>query len=211
MRFELKTSRLSAGRSNQAKLGDRARPRIKKYNINFIEARRLAWQLFKNTQVLRRAMEPQYAESRPIIPRQLTLIAAAVLAATVVFMAFSELFLGTDMPGWAIPAMAVVFAAFVVLMLVMKLDLEIYEDRVEISYLFRRIEIPMDSIIDSRYGELEKIRSYSAWDLKGVKRKTYTRVGDDCGIAMKIKGKRVTVVSCGDPAAASALLPKEAE
>ena len=34
MRFELKTSRLSAGRSNQAKLGDRANLSIINSNIN---------------------------------------------------------------------------------------------------------------------------------------------------------------------------------
>jgi hypothetical protein len=67
----------------------------------------------------------------------------------------------------------------------------------------------MAEIFDSRQGELALIRSYSAWDLKGVKHKAYMAVGDDLGVAMKLTGKRVVTVSVQDPEAMAKHLPRE--
>ena len=120
-------------------------------------------------------MEPLYRESRPIMPRNLTYLVAAVLLATLAFMALSESLTGAGMPVWMIAASAVVFIIIIVALLVLRLDLVIYGDRV--------------------------------WNLKGVKHRSYTRIGDECGIAMKVTGKRVVVVSTQDPEAAAGAVP----
>ena len=152
-------------------------------------------------------MEPLYRESRPIMPRNLTYLVAAVLLATLAFMALSESLTGAGMPVWMIAASAVVFIIIIVALLVLRLDLVIYGDRVEITYAFRRITVRSEEIIDVRLGDLSDIRNYANWNLKGVKHRSYTRIGDECGIAMKVTGKRVVVVSTQDPESAARAVP----
>ncbi len=154
-------------------------------------------------------MDSLYSESRPILPKNLTYITAAVLVATLVFMVFSEFVLGTTMPSWSIPVTAVIFVVIIVLLLILKMDLKVYDDRVEISYAFRKVTVDRDEIIDTRVGDLTDIRNYANWNLKGVKHRAYSRIGDDEGIAMKLVGKRVIVVSASEPEAVYGLLPKE--
>ena len=155
------------------------------------------------------SMDPLYRESRPILPRNLAYLAAAVLIATLAFMVFSQYVLETAMPSWTIPVSAVVFIVIIVVMLVLRMDFEVYPDRVEIVYAFRRMVIDRSEVIDVRSGDLTEIRSYGNWNLKGVKHKLYSRVGDDDGVAMKLMGKRVVVVSTADPETVFPLIPRE--
>lgn len=156
-------------------------------------------------------MDPVYRESRPILPRNLTILVAVVLLATVAFMLFSDAFLGTDYPIWMPVVTAVVFIVFIVFFLFAKLDLEVYDDRVEIVYVLRRVTIDAKEIIDVRHGDLTAIRNYANWNLKGVKHRTYSRIGDEGGVAMKVTGKRVVVVSSEDPERVAGLIPGDRE
>lgn len=153
-------------------------------------------------------MEPLYRESRPILPRNLAYLAAAVLIATLAFMVFSQYVLDTQMPSWTIPASAIIFVIIIVVLLVLRLDLEVYEDRVEITYVFRRTVVRGEEVIDVRKGDLTEIRNYGNWNLKGVKHRSFSRVGDDEGVAMKLMGKRVVVVSTSEPEKVFGLIPR---
>ena len=53
------------------------------------------------------------------------------------------------------------------------------------------------------------IKNYSDWTLKGVKYKTYSVIGLDLGIGLKVTGKRVFFMSAEDPERIASLLPKE--
>ena len=126
-------------------------------------------------------------------------------------MVFSQYVLDTQMPSWTIPASAVIFAVIIVVLLVMRLDLEVYGDRVEITYVFRRTVIEGSEVIDVRRGDLTEIRNYGNWNLKGVKHRSYSRIGDDEGVAMKLMGKRVVVVSTSEPEIVFGLIPRAPE
>lgn len=156
-------------------------------------------------------MDPKFQESRPIMPLQLTYVLSAVLIATVAFMAISKYALDTDMPGWAIPVVAVVFVVIIVLSFVLKLSVMINDDGMDIQYAIRKVHIPMDEFIDRRVGEMSLIKSYDNWNLKGVKHRIYAAIGEDDGVAMKLTGKRVLVLSSKDPQAIADLLPTDEE
>lgn len=152
-------------------------------------------------------MEPLYRESRPILPRNLTYLVAVVLVATLAFMAFSEYVLNTDMASWMIPVSAVVFVIVIVILYILRMDVDVYPDKVVIRHAFRTIEVGREEVIEVRHGELTEIRNYGNWNLKGVKHRAYTRVGDDDGVAMKLMGKRVVVFSASDADKAAAAVP----
>lgn len=154
-------------------------------------------------------MEAIYRESRPILPRQLLYLTVLVVIATLAFMAVSKYVLGTDMPDWAIPVVGAVLLVATLACAVLRFDLEVTEDKVTIMHAFRKVEVPMEHIIDSRMGETALIRNYGGYNLKGVKHNFYSAIGEDEGVAMKIAGKRVIVISCVDPEAVYRLLPKD--
>ena len=58
---------------------------------------------------------------------------------------------------------------------------------------------------------LNIIKNYASWNLKGVKYRTYSVIGEDMGIGLKVTGKRVFFLSTKDPEARAALRPKEAK
>ena len=143
------------------------------------------------------------------MPLQLTYILAGVLVATVVFMVFSRYVLNTVMPDWAIPVVAVVFAIIIVLSFIGRFSVKVTDDAVDVQYFFKKIHIPMEEVIDRRAGEISAIKSYDRWNLKGVKHKAYTALGEDEGVAWKLTGKRVLVLSSKDPQTLQDLLPKD--
>ncbi len=146
-----------------------------------------------------------YIEDSPILPRMLTYTMVGVFAATFICMLLTS----EDVPMWIIGATAVVFVIVAILAYVARLRVRVDQDGVEVVHMFRTTTYPRDMILDKRLGELADIRNYSNWDLKGVKRRTYTRVGDDCGVALKIKGKTVVVISSADHEALFAHVPTE--
>ena len=185
---------------------------IDRWNINLcISLKPVQHRVLSILTVFVGGMEPLYRESRPILPRNLAYLAAVVLIATLAFMVFSQYVLDTQMPSWTIPASAVIFAVIIVVLLVLRLDLEVYGDRVEITYVFRRTVIEGSEVIDVRRGDLTEIRNYGNWNLKGVKHRSYSRIGDDEGVAMKLMGKRVVVVSTSEPETVFGLIPRAPE
>ena len=151
--------------------------------------------------------DPIYREDRPLMPRNLSLIVAAVLASTLVCM----LFCGPSVPSWTIAASAAIFAAAILICFATKLDVSVYPDRVEILFVTKRIVISREEILDKRAGELGDIRSYSNWNLKGVKHQNFSRVGDDDGVSLKLMGKRVVTVSSADCRSLLDAIPTEGE
>ena len=140
-------------------------------------------------------MDASFRESRPILPKQLFLVMTGVLLSSLAFMAATVLLLHSDMPAWSLPVTAALFLAIIIVCALMKLDVECTEKGVSIRYIVRKVFIPREDIIGKRRGELGEIRNYGSWNLKGVSHKTYSVIGDDMGVALKIKGKRVVVVS----------------
>ncbi len=133
-----------------------------------------------------------YTEDAPLLSRTLTYILAGTLVATLVCMFV------TSVPSWMSIVSAVVFAIIIVFVWLARLSVKVSSEGVEVRYLFRRRNYPADTILDKRCGELTAIRNYSNWNLKGVKHRAFTRIDDEYGVALKLKGKQVVVISSAD-------------
>ncbi len=154
-------------------------------------------------------MDPVYQESHPVLPRNLSIILTIVLAATWLFMIVYKFVYYPELPDLALIVTGVAFAIACVMCFLMNFSVRVYEDSIEMKYLFFRVQLPKEQIIDTRTGELNIIKNYSDWTLKGVKYKTYSVIGLDLGVGLKVTGKRVFFFSAEDPEAISALLPKD--
>lgn len=150
-----------------------------------------------------------YRESAPLVPRNLTIVIAAVLAAAVACMALTYAFTDAAMPSWTIPVSALVFAVAIAFSWTARMDVTASDVGVTVRYVARTREYPRDEILDKRVGDLEDIRNLSNWNLKGVSHRSCTRVGEDGGVALKLKGRRVVVLSSSDPEALFARIPLE--
>ncbi len=148
-----------------------------------------------------------FTESRPVIPRMLSALLAAVFASTAVFMIVMKYVFGSDIPEWSIAAVAAVFALISAACFLIRFEVTVTEDDIRIRYILKRITIPFDTVIDKKTGDMTAIRNYGSWNLKGVKHKTYSAVGEESGVALKLTGKRVVVISSGDPGKLFSLIP----
>ncbi len=156
-------------------------------------------------------MEDQpYSEKSPVMPRLLTYILIAVLASTLGCMAFQTYVMDSNIPGWTIIVSAAIFAVIVLMAWIMELDVMVDGSKVEVRHMFKTYIYLKDEILDKKHGELSDIKNYSPWNLKGVKHKTFVRIGDDEGVAIKLKGKRVIVISSKDHETLFASIPTEA-
>ncbi len=155
-------------------------------------------------------MDPSFQESRMVLPKNLTLLLTAVLIVTIISMAFTKLWYYQAMNEWAIYACAIIFAIAIAVCFLMRYSVTVYEDKIEVFYIAKKTVVPMDEIIDTKVGEISIIKNYANWNLKGVKYRTYSAVGDDYGVGLKLTGKRVLYLSSKDHEALYALLPKEA-
>ena len=153
-------------------------------------------------------MESSYQESRMILPKNLAILLSAMLVVTWIAMVVTK-YAYSDLPTVALIICGVVFAICVILCFAMRFSITVYDDRIEIFYIVRRTTIPKSEIITTRTGEINLIKNYSDWNLKGVKYKTYSAIGEEMGIGLKVTGKRVYYLSSKDPEAIAALLPKE--
>lgn len=156
-------------------------------------------------------MDQRYRESRPIMPRNLSTVLAAVLLATVAFMALSNPLMGTSLPAWMVGATAAVSLLIIVLCFGMRLTVTVTDSSLDVSYAVRKASIPLEDILDKKTGDLSQVKHYSSWSLKGVKHKAYTALGEDMGVAFKVRGMRVVVVSSADPEALAAAVPINSE
>lgn len=146
-----------------------------------------------------------FEENGPILPSNLAWIMTAVLVATLAFMCIMH----SDIGWTGIAVVAVFFAIAIALAFLLKLSVKVTGDGVEMFYMIRRRTFPRDMVIDKRKGRLEDIRSYSQWNLKGVSHRSYLRTGDEDGVALKLKGKAVVVISSADPDAFFDAVPTE--
>ncbi len=154
-------------------------------------------------------MEPSFVESRTIMPKNLAIIVALMLLAAWASMIVTKYLYYEDMSLAVIAICGAAFLITIVICFLLKFSVEIYDDRIEIIYIFRKTVIPKEQIIDTKSGELNVIKSYTAWSLKGVKYHTYSAIGEDLGVGLKVTGKRVYYLSTKDPDAMLSLLPKE--
>lgn len=144
-----------------------------------------------------------------ILPKNLAILLAAMLVITWVAMLVTKLVYYQGMSMTAIIICGVFFGLCIIACFAARFTVTVYDDRLEILYVIRKTVIPKSEIITFRIGELNIIKNYSDWTLKGVKYKTYAAVGEDMGIGLKVTGKRVFYLSSKDPEAIGALLPKE--
>lgn len=154
-------------------------------------------------------MDPVYQESHMVLPKNLAFITAGIFAATLLFMIVYKFAFYPDMPAVAIVCVAISFILVCLVCFLLKFTVSVYDDRIEMRYAFSTTSIPREQIIDTRTGELNIIKNYSDWTLKGVKYKTYSVIGLDLGIGLKVTGKRVFFMSAEDPEHIASLLPKE--
>ncbi|MBE6523769.1 MAG: hypothetical protein E7Z65_02700 [Thermoplasmata archaeon] len=154
-------------------------------------------------------MDPVYQESHMVLPKNLAFITAGIFAATLLFMIVYKFVFYPDMPAMAIVCIAISFILVCLVCFLLKFTISVYDDRIEMKYAFSTTSIPLEQIIDTRTGELNIIKNYSDWTLKGVKYKTYSVIGLDLGIGLKVTGKRVFFMSAEDPERIASLLPKE--
>jgi hypothetical protein len=143
-----------------------------------------------------------------ILPKNLAILLSAMLVVTWIAMVVTK-YAYSDLPTMALIVCGVVFAICVILCFAMRFSITVYDDRIEIFYIVKRTTIPKSEIITTRTGEINLIKNYSDWNLKGVKYKTYSAIGEEMGIGLKVTGKRVFYLSSKDPEAIAALLPKE--
>lgn len=144
-----------------------------------------------------------------VLPKNLAFITAGIFAATLLFMIVYKFVFYPDMPTLAIAGIAISFILVCLVCFLLKFTVSVYDDRIEMKYAFSTTSIPKEQIIDTRTGELNIIKNYSDWTLKGVKYKTYSVIGLDLGIGLKVTGKRVFFMSAEDPERIASLLPKE--
>lgn len=150
-------------------------------------------------------MNELFDERAPLLPRPLSYIVLAVLATTAVFIVIS----GSKMDSVLIVLTVAIFAVAILISWFAELRVSVYDDCVVVRNVIREQKYDRDDILDKRCGELSDIRSYSPWSLKGVKHQSFSRVGEDYGVAIKLKGKRVVVISSGDHKALFESIPVE--
>ncbi len=154
-------------------------------------------------------MDPQYQETRMILPKNLAIILSLMLVVTWLSIVVTKYVYYSGIPDSAIISVGAAAAVAIILVFVMKASTTVYPDRVDIMYIIRTTSIPKEQIIDTKVGELNIIKNYSNWTLKGVRYHTYSVIGEDMGIGLKVTGKRVYFLSSKDPQAIADLLPKE--
>jgi hypothetical protein len=154
-------------------------------------------------------MDPAYQESRMIVPKNLAILMAVMLIVTWASMLFTRYVLNISMPELALWISGAFFIVAILLIFAMKYSLKVYDDRIEAFYIFRTTTLMKSDILETKSGELNIIKSYTPWSLKGVRYRTFSAIGDEMGVGLKMKGKRVYYLASVDPEAVLALIPKE--
>ena len=154
-------------------------------------------------------MDPAYQESRMVLPKNLTIIMSLVLIATWAFMiVYQYMYAPEESMAWTF-GVGAAFLAVIIIAFLMRFTIKVYDDRIEFFYIFKTTIVKKEDIIDTKSGELNIIKSYTPWSLKGTRYTTCSAVGEEMGVGMKLKGKKVYYLSTTDPDAIMALLPKK--
>ena len=154
-------------------------------------------------------MESRYTESRSIVPKQLQYVVLLCAVCTIVSVAITKYCIDSDMPDVFLPIVAVIAIIATILCFILRYDIEVTDDRILINYMFRKIEIRFEDVLDSTVGEANQIRSYTGFNFKGVKNRYYSALGEDMAVGVKLKGKVIIVFTSSDPEKIRSLIPAE--
>ncbi|MDR3282242.1 MAG: hypothetical protein LBS92_01340 [Candidatus Methanoplasma sp.] len=149
-----------------------------------------------------------FTEVHDVVPRTAFIALAATLTATDVFMLACTMVesIGTEM--WMFVSSTVIFAAVVSACFFVKLKVSV-DDQTILITLVKKYPYELSDVIGYKIGDVDVIRNYSGWGMKGVKFKNFISAGHEGGISLKLRGKRVVTISLDDPEAFAALLPRE--
>lgn len=154
-------------------------------------------------------MESRYIESRSIVPKQLQYVVLLCAVCTIAFVAITKYCIDPGMPDLFLPIVVMIAIIAVILCFILRYDLEVTDEGIAIDYMFRKIEIRFEDIIDSTVGEANQIRSYTGFNFKGVKNRYYSALGEDMAVGVKLKGKIIIVFTSSDPEKIRSLIPVE--
>lgn len=150
-------------------------------------------------------MSEAYEEVQSLIPGIAFKMLVATLLATDLFMLLcTQLDIGMEM--WMVGAATVVFAALILLFLLLKIRVTVNNDGVTLKYV-RTMFIPMENIIDRRTGDIDAIKNYSGWGTKGVKYRNFVSHGYEEGISLKVKGMTIVTFTSADPEKIASMIP----
>jgi hypothetical protein len=151
-----------------------------------------------------------FEEVQSVLPRIAFIALAAILIATDAFIGICTQIdtIGTEI--WMFAVTSVLFVVIILAFFFIKLKVSVSDDIITIRFV-KKYDIPFSDVIDSKIGDIDIIRNYSGWGLKGVKFKNLICAGYERGISLKLLGKRVFTISLSDPEALSALIPKNPE
>ncbi len=80
-----------------------------------------------------------YRESRPVLPRNLVCLIVIVLVVIFAFIVFSQHVQDTEMSSWTILIIAVIFTVIIILLMVLRMDVDVNGECVRIIYMFKRM------------------------------------------------------------------------
>jgi hypothetical protein len=151
-----------------------------------------------------------FEETESILPRVAFIALVAILIATDAFIGICTQIdeIGTDV--WMFAVSTALFTIIILVFFFVKLRVSVDNSIITIRFI-KKYEIPFTDIIDLKVGDIDIIRNYSGWGLKGVKFKNLICSGYERGISLKLLGKRVFTLSLNDPDALAALIPDNPE
>ncbi|MDR3205824.1 MAG: hypothetical protein LBT41_01815 [Candidatus Methanoplasma sp.] len=149
-----------------------------------------------------------FEEVHDVMPRASFIALVAILAATDAFILLCTAIddIGTEL--WMFGSSTVIFAAVILACFFVKLKISVDNDEIRIT-LIKRYTYRTSDVIGFKIGDIDIIRNYSGWGMRGVKFKNFISAGYERGISLKLLGKRVVTFSLEDPEAFAALLPED--
>ena len=145
--------------------------------------------------------------SEPVVPRNLAYVILAILVSTDAFLLVCTFIEEIDTPIWMFSASSIIFAIAIVAVLILRLKITIENDVLTVR-IIKKIEIPFESIMDHRIGDIERIKNYSEWGFKDVKYYNFICLGIYRGVTLKLLGKRIVTVSLINPEGLMNLIQK---
>jgi len=131
---------------------------------------------------------------------------ASVLIATDFFILACCFIESVMVPPWMFALTSVIFGGVIIFFAALKLRVQIKDSVVTVRFL-KRYVIPFGEILDHKVDDIDVVRNFSGWGLKKVTIKNCICAGYEKGIALKVAGRKVIVISLSDPERFASLLP----
>ena len=148
--------------------------------------------------------------SEPVVPRNLAYVILAILVSTDAFLLVCTSIEEIDTPLWMFFASSIIFAIAIVAALILRLKITIENDVLTVR-IIKKIEIPFESVMDHRIGDIERIKNYSEWGFKDVKYHNFICLGIYRGVTLKLLGKKIVTISTRDPESLIGIVLKKEE